>query len=119
MISSYQRRYFQNTDSSTGEKLFWHGKDETVPFRGASAPNLKQEEFEQLKLVYDSNTRILDLDNPEELAFYNMIIDQCAKGCSVLRKELVHPTDKSWRVFLQWFDMSKELEKHNVQLGAY
>lgn len=101
---NYQDKYFSKESQSSA----LIGPDD-VPFRGNSVPDLRQEEYEQLKLTYDSHTVLLDLEKEQDLELYNKIIDRCAKGLSQLRLEKFHSTN-TWHVLLQWFDKYNELD---------
>lgn len=111
---NYQDKYFSDKDIKV-DNLYYPGGVDDVPFRGERVPHLRQDEFDNLKLVYDCKTKLLDLDKTEDLEFYNSIIDKCAKGLSVLRHEMFHPT-QTWRVLLQWLD--KYNEESNSNNGA-
>lgn len=103
---NYARRYFPNGQDGNGNNIHFPGTIDGVPFRSQYPPDLKQEEFEQIKYVYDAHTEIFDLSVPEQKIAYNEIIDKCAKGLSILRFDTSQfdAEKKTWVVFCQWLD---------------
>lgn len=117
---NYQSKYFPNGRDPHGNAVIFPGTSEGYPFRGSQIPNLKQDEYDNLEITYDSQTRIFDLSKPEELEAYNSVIDKCAKNLAKLRLEL-HEYDRekgSWRFLVQWLEPYGELPKNAAQHGG-
>lgn len=117
---NYQHKYFSQKTDDDGNQIWWPGTAEGVPFRGPAPPHFRQEEYESIPITYDAKTKIYDLSDEEQLTQYNEIIDRCAKGISIIRKELVQYDEekKSWRVLLQWFDMFGETNRNMSVIGG-
>ncbi len=102
------RKYFDQKHDSLGKPLWWPGTSEGYPVRGELPKDLKQEEYENIPIVYDAKVDILEL--PRDNEKYAAIVDKCANGWYVLRHEKIEfdPTKGIYRVFLQWLEIYGE-----------
>ena len=66
MLKFFQEGGGPNSDH--GGNLFWPGTPEGFPYRGESAPNLKQEEAENIPLALDFKSQMFELWDEKQKA---------------------------------------------------
>ena len=95
--------------------------DGNIPFRthmGQEHPTLKRTdpERQQPQLVRDARIKVFNLSEPADVAEYEQIWDQVAKGLAVISVEerQYDKTIKNWRVFLRWATLFYEVPKGRV-----
>lgn len=101
-------KYFGQRKDSNGSPLSWSGPD-NFPFRGIPPTMLKNDEADQIPLVYDAKVKILTLPGQEKE--YEEIVDRCANGWYQLRHERIdwNPTEGKYTIFLQWLEIYGEI----------
>lgn len=101
------KKYFDEATDSQGNPLTWPGTVDNFPFRGPPG-TLKQEEFEQIPIVYDAKIDIFEL--PADKEKYEYIIDKCANGKYILRHEKIDYDNekKCYRILLSWLEVFGE-----------
>ena len=74
---------------------------------GPSAPNLTQEEYENIPLQLDVKVRIFDLNDAEDLKEYTQIRDLIAnKACIQLdRTKLISEDNKKISIHMEWAEV--------------
>jgi hypothetical protein len=84
------------------------------PIAGNAAPNLTQEEFENIPLALNVQVKVFDLSKPEELAQYAEIRDMIAnKKCVQLdRTKMLSEDGREIKIHLEWADVQGILPKH-------
>lgn len=104
-------KYWKQKKDTSGNNLFWPGTSDGYPVRGSIPPTLKQDEFEDIPLVYDAKADYFRL--PEQLDEYLNVIDKAANGWFQLRHErVVKPYDPETGeevIFLQWLEIHGEI----------
>ncbi len=101
-------KYFGTSHDAEGNPLFW-SKPGNYPFRGIPPAMLKGEEMDQIPLVYDAKSELLQL--PKDQKRYDEIIDHCANGWWQLRHErFIERSDQpgTLGVFLAWLEIYGE-----------
>jgi hypothetical protein len=101
-------KYFGTPMDPSGKPLFW-GEPGEFPFRGMPPTMLKGDEIEDIPLVYDAKSELLEL--PKDQQRYNEIIDHCANGWWQLRHEKffdMNAEKGTLTVFLAWLEIYGE-----------
>lgn len=107
-MDSRLSKYFGTPNDSEGNPLFW-GEPGNFPFRGANPPLLKGDEIDQIPLVYDAKSALLEL--PRDQKRYDEIVDHCANGWWQLRHEKFFERDDKILVFMAWLEIYGEIPK--------
>lgn len=104
-------KYWKDRSDAQGKELFWPGTIDGYPVRGEIPGAMRQEEFENIPLVYDAQAKYFNL--PDEMEEYLQVIDRAANGWYQLRHErVVQPYDPETQtevVFLQWLEIHGEV----------
>lgn len=102
-------KYFGTPKDSDGNPLYWSNPD-SFPFRGMPPTMLKGDEIEQIPLVFDAKSELLEL--PRDQKRYDEIIDHCANGWWHLRHErfidLTSKDPERILVFMAWLEVYGE-----------
>lgn len=101
-------KYFGTPQDPSGNPLFW-GEPGGFPFRGMPPTMLKGDEIENIPLVYDAKSQLLEL--PKDQKRYDEIIDHCANGWWHLRHEKFFDFDGTkgtMMVFVAWLEIYGE-----------
>lgn len=102
-------KYFGTRNDSSGNPLYWD-QPGNFPFRGTPPTMMKSDEMDQVPLVYDAKSALLEL--PADQEKYDQIIDHCANGWYQLRHEkFLENKEKpgTLSVFLSWLEVYGEL----------
>ena len=83
------------------------------PINGKIAPNLTQEEYENLPLGLNVQVKVFDLSKPEDLSAYAAVRDQIAnRKCVQLdRTKLVSEDGRNIHIHLEWADVEGYVPK--------
>lgn len=96
--------------ATDGTPLMFPGY-EGLPFRGNTVPILRQEELEtKLQVVGDGHARSFNFNKPEDVAEYNRIIDNVAKGIYEISMEKVDWSERenAYVSFVRWVQYQVE-----------
>ena len=83
------------------------------PIHGKIAPNLTQEEYENLPLGLNVQVRVFDLSKAEDLRDYTAVRDQIAnrKFVQLDRTKLVAEDGRNISIHLEWADVEGYVPK--------
>lgn len=102
------RKYFQEVAGlQHGEhKLYWPGTPEGFPVIAppGAAPNLKQEEMENVDFRLDFKSKMFELWDAAQKAEFEDINDKIVNGWYMMQKRSDHwdEENKHFRVWLEW-----------------
>jgi hypothetical protein len=105
-------KHFGEQGNEHGGRLFWSGSLGNVPFRGAHAPTLTEDELQtQVGLSYDFNCDIFDLSDKDQRARYRWVMDRIVNRWFVLHKveRALVAAEKTVIVYLEWSQRYGEL----------
>ena len=77
------------------------------PMVGAAAPNLTQEEYENIPLGLNVQVKVFDLSNEKHLEEYTLVRDKIAnkKYVQLDRTKLLSEDGREIRIHLEWADV--------------
>lgn len=115
-----RRKFHADKVTADGDALIWPGTAEGFPLRGTAAPNLKQDEYENLPLRFDFDCDWFDIDDVEARKRYKVIMDRIASGLYYLwkRHDLPDPTTGKLRIWLEWLVVTGELPNRGAANGV-
>lgn len=102
---SFQKYYGDKGGSRHGDQpLHWPGTLDGFPVRGATAPDLKQRETEDLPLTYDFKSKMFELWDTQQKQEFDEINDRIVNGWYRLLKRADNWDDeqKHFRVWMEW-----------------
>lgn len=104
-------KFFQEQGGPAhGGNLFWPGTTEGFPFRGNVAPDLRQEEMQQIALALDFKSAMFCLWRAEDKAAFDDIMDRIVNGWFMQhkREDTWDPEHNHYRVWLEWVQIYGE-----------
>ena len=119
-------KYMNQTDGGNGQNLYWHrASQDGAPFRGPTAPVLKEEEYQQQVVrIGDPQVEIFDTTDPEQRKKYQEVLAKVVNGgwgqVLFIERKFI-PELKGWRVYLewvQWFMQDGSQEAAQQLIGA-
>jgi hypothetical protein len=114
---------FSNRKDGNGRgNVYWNRSEiDGLPFRGASAPLLKEEEYaDRVVRVNDFKNATFDTSNPEQNAEYCRVMDSVANSWF----NLIHidrhrkPDDNGYLIYMEWVEPFLEDGKPNLSFGV-
>lgn len=102
------RKYFQEIAGQQhgNHRLYWPGTPEGFPVIAppGTAPNLKQEEMENIDFRLDFKSKMFELWDTAQKAEFDDINDKIVNGWYMLQKRSDHWDDehKHFRIWLEW-----------------
>ena len=92
--------------------LFWgRASYDGVPFRGAIAPMLREEEYEVRAIrVCDAKVRTFDMSEPDDAAAYRDVLDRVMNGWYTITHTQRNwdPDKKCMIVYVEWVEQYME-----------
>ena len=114
-------KFFQDRGGPQTEHkgyLHWPGTADGFPFRGAVAPDLKQDEFQDIPLALDYHSERFLLWEPSEKFRFDKVMDHIVNGLYMQHKRIDRWSDEhcGLMVWLEWVQIYGETP--SGQLGA-
>lgn len=112
-------KYFEDkggAETEHGAPLHWPGTPSGFPYRGETAPLLKQKEVEEIDHALDYHSRLFRLWIPEEKEAFDAVMDRIVNGWYMQhrRTDREIPGEVAPAVWLEWVQIYGEspLGKH-------
>jgi hypothetical protein len=105
-------KYMNDQNGRGRGRLHWHrATRDGLPFRGEMNPMMREEEFEErLVEVKDARNGIFDVNDPDQNARYQQILDRITNGWAQLIyvDRMPVPEQRTWIVYIEWADRFME-----------
>jgi len=97
-------------NSEHGKPLFWPGTVDGFPFRGATAPNLHETEYQAIQHTLDYNSCMFCLWEPDQKAEFDRIMDRIVNGWYMQHKRSDRWVEEHshFAVWLEWVQIYGE-----------
>jgi hypothetical protein len=97
-------------DEDHGGALHWPGTADGFPFRGPVAPDLKQNEFEDLPLALDFHSGMFMMWDADQKAGFDNVMDRISNGWYMQHKRIDRWSDEhcGLLVWLEWVQIYGE-----------
>jgi hypothetical protein len=103
-------KYYNERVDVDGESLHWPGGPAGYPFRGPKPPQLKEEEYQNLRPIYKARCGLFHLSDSEEARQYLSIREKCANKYFIqIDRERIWDAEKNnYNIFLEWLEPAYE-----------
>ena len=111
-------KFSTRKDGNGRGEVYWNRADiDGLPFRGPTAPLLKEEEYEdRIRRVNDFKNSTFDTEDSEQNAVYCQVMDAVSNGWF----QLIHidrkpkADDNGYRIYIEWVEPFLEDGKPNL-----
>jgi hypothetical protein len=103
MVQPASSKYHGEQHPLHGGQLHWPGVY-GVPFKGPTAPDLKQSEYDNVPIVAQACNRVFNLSDPEQAQMYEWVRDRIRNGLFTgdwVERHWDEETKTMW-VYLEW-----------------
>ena len=109
MLGSLRKYIEQSKNENHNGELLWPGTADGFPVRGPVS-NLKQEEYEEVPVVFDYYSRLFDMSVDEDKQLFDYTMDRIVNGWYRLHKRIDKWSDgsSSPMVWLEWVQIYGE-----------